>query len=123
MRSCPSSSGNENSAVELSAEKVSDEVGPNLPNRHPENLDAAGVENVVSIGLFLIVLARLVIFGLTGRSGRLTRVAALLGAIVVVATLVGAATVMGDGYGPAAGAVLALAGCVVGYVGGLLARR
>ena len=61
-------------------------------------------------------------FGLTGRTGRLTRVAALLGAIVVIATFVGSATVAG-GSGPAAGAVLAFAGCVAGYVGGLLARR
>ncbi len=63
------------------------------------------------------------VFGLTGRSGRLTRVAAVLGAVLVVGTLVAAASVMGDGYGPASGAVLALAGCVVGYIGGLLASR
>ena len=112
------------SAVALSAEKISDEVRPNFPNRDiPENLDAAGFENVVSIGLFLILFGGLVVFGLTGRSGRLTRVAAVLGAVLVVATLVAAATVMGDGYGPGWGAVIALAGCVVGYVGGLLARR
>ena len=114
----------DDSAVELSAEKVTAEVSPNFPNQDiPTELDAAGFENVVSIGLFLILLGALVIFGLTGRSGRLTRVAAVLGAVLVVGTLVAAASVMGDGYGPASGAVLALAGCVVGYVGGLLARR
>ena len=50
------------------------------------------------------------------------RIAALLGAVVVVATFVGSATVAG-GSGPAAGALLAFAGCVAAYVGGLLARR
>jgi hypothetical protein len=114
----------DDSAVELSAEKVTAEVSPNFPNQNiPTELDAAGLENVVSIGLFLILLGGLVVFGLTGRSGRLTRVAAVLGAVLVVATLVAAASVMGDGYGPASGAVLALAGCVVGYIGGLLASR
>ena len=115
---------NDDSAVELSAEKVTAEVSPNFPNQNiPTELDAAGLENVVSIGLFLILLGGLVVFGLTGRSGRLTRVAAVLGAVLVVGAMVAAASVMGEGYGPASGAVLALAGCVVGYIGGLLASR
>jgi hypothetical protein len=116
--------GNDDSAVALSAETISDEVRQQFPNSGlPDDLNAAGFEHVVSIGLFLILLGGLVVFGLTGRSGRLTRVAAVLGAGLVVATLVAAASVMGDGFGPAGGAVLALAGCVVGYIGGLLAHR
>lgn len=113
----------ENSAAELTAAEVSREVDASHPEFGiPDDLDAMGAENVVSIGLILIILAGLVIFGLTGRSGRLTRIAALLGAIVVIVTFVGSATVA-SGSGPAAGAVLAFAGCVAGYVGGLLARR
>ena len=64
----------ENSAVELTAEEVSKEVDASHPEFGiPNDLDAMGVENVVSVGLVLIILAGLVIFGLTGRSGRLTR--------------------------------------------------
>jgi hypothetical protein len=116
-------SNTQNSAVELTAEEISREVDASHPEFGiPDDLNAMGVENVVSIGLVLIILGGLVIFGLTGRTGRLTRVAALLGAVVVVATFVGSATVA-DGSGPASGAVLAFAGCVAGYIGGLLARR
>ena len=112
-----------NSAAGLTAEEVSKEVDASHPEFGiPNDLDAMGVENVLSVGMVLIILGGLVIFGLTGRSGRLTRVAALLGAVVVVATFVGSATLAG-GSGPAVGAVLVFAGCVAGYLGGFLARR
>lgn len=111
------------SAFDLTATQMAKEVDATHPEFGiPDQLNAGGVENVVSIGLFLIVLAGLLVFGLTGRSGRLTRVSALLGAVVVVATFVGSATLAG-GSGPASGAVVAFIGCAVGYVGGLVARR
>ena len=94
----------DDSAVELSAEKISAEVSPNFPNQDiPDGPRRRGLRECGLIGLFLILLGGLVVFGLTGRSGRLTRVAAVLGAVLVVATLVAAASVMGDGYGPAGG--------------------
>ena len=46
----------------------------------------AVIDNRSGAALFLIILGALAIFGLTGRSGRLTRIAALLGAALVVAT-------------------------------------
>jgi len=117
----PFVTGDGRSAAELTAAKIAVELNEWRPNLHLV-LDAGGLEKVVSLGLGLIVLGGLVIFGLTGRSGRLTRMAALLGAAVVVVSFVAVARLV-DGSGPAPGAVLALAGCVAAYVGGLLARR
>ncbi len=82
-------------------------------------VDAA---NLVSVGLIVIVLAGLMMFGLTGRSGRLTRLCAVLGVLLVVATLV-AIGASGRGVTPGSGSLLVLLGCVSGYIGGLLARR
>jgi hypothetical protein len=62
------------------------------------------------------------ILGMTGRSGRLTRVAAVFGAVLLVGTFVVFA-VVSDDITPARGAILVLAGCIVGYTGGLLAKR
>ncbi|WP_160049857.1 hypothetical protein, partial [Raoultella sp. 18112] len=65
----------------------------------------------------LMVLAGLMAFGLTGASGRLTRLSALLAAVVLVA----AAVVFRDfGLGP--GVIVIGLGCVLGYIGGLLRR-
>jgi hypothetical protein len=111
----PFSSVGEDRAVDATAARIADDVnGGNIP--------AGGLENMVSVGLVLMVLGGLVIFGLTGRSGLLTRLSALLAAALVVAAFVGLA-LLGNAPGPAAGSVLALAGCVAAYVGGLLARR
>jgi hypothetical protein len=70
----------------------------------------------------IMALAILMIFGLTGRSGRLSRVAALLAAMLLIGTFVTVAVAGGD-IMPARGAILVLAGCVAGYIGGLLVRR
>lgn len=85
-------------------------------------LDLRGAEYVISVGLAILVLAVLMIFGLASRSGRLSRLSALLGALLVVGTFV-AAALNGNDIRPDRGAVLVLAGCVAGYIGGLLARR
>jgi phosphoglycerol transferase MdoB-like AlkP superfamily enzyme len=85
-------------------------------------LNLAGYERLISVGLAILVLAALMIFGLTGRSGRLSRWSALLAALLVIATFVTFA-VAGRDITPAPGAILVLAGCVAGYIGGLLARR
>jgi hypothetical protein len=112
----PFRSGSEESAVDLTAARVADAIDAGT-------LEAGGFEDAVSIGLALMVLAGLMVFGLTGRSGRLTRLSALLGAAVVIGSFVGLASLVEDGISPASGTVLALVGCVVGYVGGLLGRR
>jgi hypothetical protein len=104
--------------IELSADVVADEAGTPIP----DGADLAGAEDVVSVGLLLVILAVLAAFGLTGPGGKLTRVAALLGAVLGVGTVIGSVAVA-DGTGPAQGAVLAFAGCVTAYVGGYLARR
>jgi hypothetical protein len=72
--------------------------------------------------LVILALAVLMIFGLTSRSGRLSRLSALLGALLVVGTFV-AAALNGNDIRPDRGAVLVLAGCIAGYIGGLLTRR
>jgi len=64
----------------------------------------------------------LVTLGLTGSSGRLSRLSALLGAALVVGTFV-ALAITGRDVRPDTGAILVLTGCIAGYIGGLLARR
>ena len=85
------------------------------------NGDLRGAESSISVGLMIMALAILMIFGLTGRSGRLSRIAALLGAMLVIGTFVAVAVAGGD-IMPARGAILALAGCIAGYIGGLLVK-
>lgn len=84
------------------------------------NLD--GFEQFLSAGLALAGLGVLAIFGLTGRSGRLTRLSAFLGAVLVIGVLVTFA-VGNDSAAPAGGALLALAGCLAAYIGGKLVKR
>jgi hypothetical protein len=68
-------------------------------------------------------LARVLLtLGLTGSSGRLSRLSALPGAALVVGTFV-AFAIIGRDLGPDTGAILVLTGCIAGYIGGLLARR
>jgi hypothetical protein len=119
----PFVTGDDRRAVDLSVGEVAtllaaeDLVEPLRPESIPFDL-----EQVVSVGLGLMVLAGLVLLGLTGSSGRLTRYAAVFAAAVVVATLVGWAVVV-QPAGPGQGAIAILGGCVLGYVGGVLARR
>jgi hypothetical protein len=80
------------------------------------------VAPVISPGFAVVGLGALVIFGLTGRSGRLSRISAVLAAIVIVGTLITVAASRTDAT-PAFGAVLALIGCVAGYIGGKLVPR
>jgi hypothetical protein len=86
------------------------------------SLNLRGAEYWVSVGLAILALALLMIFGLSGRSGRLSRLSALIAALLLVGTF-GAIAVAGGDLGPGRGAILVLAGCIAGYVGGLLARR
>ncbi|HEU5485184.1 MAG TPA: hypothetical protein VFU98_09770 [Microlunatus sp.] len=86
------------------------------------SVDLGGFEQLVSFGLVILVLAGLLVFGLTGRSGRLSRLVALLTVALTVALLItiGLAGLSGA---PGIGALLIIVGAVLGYVGGLLARR
>jgi hypothetical protein len=86
------------------------------------SLNLAGFEQLISVGLAILALAALMIFGLTGRSGRLSRLCALLAALLVIGTFI-ALAIAGRDIGPARGAILVLAGCIAGYIGGLLTRR
>jgi hypothetical protein len=86
------------------------------------SVDLQGAVSSISVGLVIMAVAILMIFGLTGRSGRLSRVAALLAAMLLIGTFVTVAVAGGD-IMPARGAILVLAGCVAGYIGGLLVRR
>ncbi|RDI17188.1 hypothetical protein DEU38_12323 [Rhodococcus sp. AG1013] len=73
--------------------------------------------------LAVLVLAGLMMFGVTGRDGKLTRVSGVL----LIAAMVGYFVAMGVATGivsaPMQGAVLVVAGGIVGYIGGLLAKR
>ena len=95
-----------------------DFLGQTFVNR---GVDLQGFERFITAGLAAIALGVLVVFGLTGRSGRLTRLAALLAALLLVGFFV-AFRFVGVEAGPAAGAWALIAGCILGYVGGLLAR-
>jgi hypothetical protein len=86
------------------------------------SLDLRGVEFLISLGLATLALAMLMILRLSGRSGRLSRLSALMAALLLIGTLI-ALAVAGGNIRPGRGAILVLAGCIVGYVGGLLARR
>ena len=111
----PFSTSSTLSALELTASEIANtlELG---------TLDAGGFEDVVSLGLVLLVLAVLMVFGLAGKSGRLTRRSAVMGVLVVAGAGVG--LLVRDGsVRPEAGALLIIVGCVLGYVGGLLGRR
>lgn len=115
--------GTSNSAFDLTAQELSHEADVSNPSWGiPDQLEAGGAETIASVGLVLIVLAVLMVFGLTGTTGKLTRVIALLGLVLVVATFIGSQVAAG-GSGPGIGAFIAALGFVVGYVGGLLARR
>jgi hypothetical protein len=111
------------SAVGLTAAQIASRADARYPGLGvPDHLPAGGFENAVSIGLILIILGGLVILGLTGPTGRMTRSSAVLGLAIAVATMVGLATLTRSS-GPDSGAVLVIGGCLVGYAGGLLARR
>jgi hypothetical protein len=86
------------------------------------SLNLRGAEFVISVGLAILALAMLMIFGLPGRSGRVSRLSALTAALLLVGTFVAIAVAGGD-IGPGRGAILVFAGCIAGYVGGLLAER
>ncbi|HJV14053.1 MAG TPA: hypothetical protein VJ625_09185 [Propionibacteriaceae bacterium] len=86
------------------------------------SINLRGAEFLISVGLVIMLLAILMILGMTGRSGRLTEVAAVFAGVLLIGTFVLFA-VAGDGITPARGAILVLAGCIAGYIGGLLARR
>ena len=86
------------------------------------SLNLRGAEFVISVGLATVALAMLMIFGLADRSGRLSRLSALMAALLLVGTFV-AIAMAGRDIGPGRGAILVLAGCIAGYIGGLLARR
>jgi hypothetical protein len=86
------------------------------------SLNLRGAEFVISVGLAMVALSMLMIFGLADRSGRLSRLSALTAALLLVGTFVALAAASGDIW-PGRGAILVLAGCIAGFVGGLLARR
>ena len=84
------------------------------------NIDAFA--GLISPGLAVVGLGVLVMFGLTGRSGRLSRLAAMLGALIIIGVLITVVIAGGDGR-PGSGALLALFGCIAGYIGGKLVKR
>ena len=67
-----------------------------------------------------LLLAAVMVFGLTGTTGRLTRTTGLLVAVTMVALVL---FWRSTGLAPADGAVLVAIGGVVGFIGGLFVRR
>jgi hypothetical protein len=86
------------------------------------NVNLHGAGSSISVGLVIMALGLLMIFGIGGRSGRLIRVGALVAAILLIGTFVIFA-IAGDDIMPARGAILVLAGCIAGYIGGRLVKR
>jgi hypothetical protein len=86
------------------------------------SVDLGGFTPLVTFGLVILVLAGLLVFGLTGRTGRLSRLVAAVTVLLTVALLITIA-LAGLSGSPGIGAVMIILGGVLGYVGGLLARR
>lgn len=86
----------------------------------PVDLGALG--QLVNFGIVILVLTGLMAFGLTGSSGRLSRLSAVIAMLLTVALLT-TIGVVGLSAAPGSGTVLIVVGAVLGYVGGLLARR
>lgn len=87
----------------------------------PERLPAS-VLPLLSAGAVMVLLAAVIAFGLTGKTGRLTRAGAVLAVLLVVAfaILIGAV----GGQGSVARGVWTIAlGGVAAFLGGSLARR
>lgn len=74
-----------------------------------------------AVGWLVLALAAILMFGLTGPKGKLTRLAALVTAILVV----GFSIALGFfGVSVFIGTVVVIVlGCVIGYIGGLLVKR
>ncbi|MFT4167278.1 MAG: hypothetical protein QM650_18740 [Microlunatus sp.] len=85
-------------------------------------LDLGVLGQLVTFGIVLVVLTGLMAFGLTGRSGRLTRFSAVIAVLLTVALLV-TIGVVGLSATPGSGTLLIVLGAVLGYIGGLLTRR
>jgi hypothetical protein len=77
----------------------------------------------VSVGMVAVALGVLVIVGLTGPSGRLSRAVAVLGALLVVAIIIIASKAPKVEVGPGSGAWLVFISCIAGYIGGALRQR
>jgi hypothetical protein len=76
---------------------------------------------LISAGIVAIFFGALAAFGLTGKKGRLTRVCAILCALFVTVFLLGLWIGAGSGA-PGLGAIVVYAGCVLAFIGGLLAK-
>jgi hypothetical protein len=110
-------------AIDLSVVRIADLLaGQGLAEALDTEQVPGDLEQVVSVGLGLMVLAGLVLFGLTGGTGRLTRYSSVLAAGVVVATVL-VWVLLGAASGPGMGAGAVVVGCVLGYAGGAFARR
>lgn len=110
----PFRAGLDQTATEFDINEVAEEFNGSLI--------LAGFEVLITVGLVLIALGVLMMFGLTGPKGRLTRLAAILAAVVVAGLLI-AFALANQNAGLGQGAVLVLAGCIIGYIGGLLVKR
>jgi hypothetical protein len=82
----------------------------------PDNID-----QLASAGAVILVLAAIAVFGLTGSSGRLTRLAALVAA-GGLAVFVVAVALQPDTGRPGPGVFVIFAGCALAFIGGMFAR-
>ena len=108
--------------VQIDAKDLVGLFGLDLTGLRFNGIDVDLLAQLISMGIGVAALGVVVMFGLTGRTGRLSRLAAFLGALIVVGVLVTFMVAGRDGT-PAFGAVLVLAGCVAGYIGGKLVKR
>jgi len=98
-----------------------DYFGQLSPNETPE-YDQLTRAAAPFLRVGFLVLAAFMLFGLTGTSGKLTRVASLLVVLTMMAGIVAYATLV-DAGGLAGGSLIVAVGGVIGFVGGLLVKR
>jgi hypothetical protein len=95
---------------------ITSSVLPGFPD-----IDLQEANRLASVGAVIILLGIVAIIGLTGSTGRLTRLAALVAAVLVLVVAGGVLSLEGA-LRPGEGMFLVLAGCVVAFIGGVLAK-
>jgi len=91
---------------------------PNGPSDYPELVQAAEP----FLRVVFLAMSALMLFGLTGTSGKLTRVSALLVAAMMTAGIIAYSVLVNTG-GLMAGAFVAVVGGIIGFAGGLFVKR
>lgn len=118
----PLRAGDSTAAAQLNGEGLGNFFGfsPNLGQF--DQFNGLLTSGLLTVGVLINVLGVLVMVGLAGAKGKLSRGMAVLGLIVVIGLLIASGIVMGNPI-PGAGAIVIILGCIAGFIGGRLIRR